>query len=103
MSDLILYEHPLNERIRVFLRLEHLFYQVSHFRIGNSMWDAEASVSALMEILTIVDRTDVRSELLKELDRYSQNFARLRESPGVDRDRLDQTLNELSTQLKKYS
>jgi len=100
MSDLILYEHPLNERIRVFLRLEHLFSQVSHFRSGKSIWDSEASIAALMEILAIVDRTDVRSELLKELDKYSHNFYRLQDAPGVDPDRLEKTLKELSEQLK---
>ncbi len=98
MSDQILYEHPLNERIRVFLRLEHLFNQISHFRNGSSVWDIHACVSALIEIITILERTDIRSEMLKELDRHIHELSALLESQQVDRQRLQSTLQELSAQ-----
>lgn len=101
MLNSILYEQPLNERIRGFLRLEHLFSQVTHFQSGRSLWDSHASVTALIEILTILDRTDIRSEVLKELDRHISGLSRLLDTPGVDRDRLDNTLQELTAQQQK--
>lgn len=101
MPNSILYEQPLNERIRAFLRLEYLFSQVTHFQRGCSLWDSHASVTALIEILTILDRTDIRSEVLKELDRHISGLSRLLNTPGVDRDRLDNTLQELTAQQQK--
>jgi len=97
----ILYEQPLNERMRIFLRLEHLFSQVSHFQSGTSVWDSHASVSALIEILTILDRSDIRSEVLKELDRHITGLSRLLDTPAVDRSRLDNALTELTIQLQR--
>ena len=101
MLNSILYEQPLNQRIRAFLRLEHLFSQVTHFQGGRFIWDSHASVTALIEILTILDRTDIRSEVLKELDRHISGLSRLLDTPGVDRDRLHHTLEELTTQQQK--
>ena len=98
MSSRILYEHPLNERIRVFLRLEHLLSQISHFKNGYSVWDSHASVSALVEVITILDRTDLRSEVLKELDRHRNELSRLLDIANVDKGRLEKTLQELSHQ-----
>lgn len=97
----ILYEQPLNERIRAFMRLEHLFSQVAHFKNGESVWDSHASVTALIEILTILDRSDIRSEILKELDRHISGLSRLMDTPAVDHDRLDRALKQLSAQLQK--
>ncbi len=101
MSAPILYEQPLNERMRAFLRLEHLFHQVNHFRNGKSLWDSHASVSALIEILTILDRSDIRSEIIKELDRHIGGLSKLLDISGVDHHRLECTLQELSGQLQK--
>lgn len=101
MANAILYEHPLNERIRVFLRLEHLFSQVIHFQSGHSLWDSHASVSAFIEILTILERTDVRSEVIKELDRHILGLSKLLDTPSVDRQRLKTTLENLTCQVQK--
>jgi cell division protein ZapD len=101
MPTPILYEQPLNERMRIFLRLEHLFSQVSHFKNNLSVWDSHASVSALIEILTILDRSDIRSEVLKELDRHLNGLSRLLDTPEVDRRKLEDILTELSIQSQK--
>lgn len=101
MPNSILYEQPLNERIRAFLRLEHLFSQVTHFQNGRSFWDSHASVTALIEMLTILDRTDIRSEVLKELDRHISALSRLLDTAGVDHQQLDNTLRELTGQQQK--
>jgi cell division protein ZapD len=101
MPSPILYEQPLNERIRAFLRLEHLFCQFTNTLNGDSVWDSHTSVSALIEILTILDRIDVRSEVLKELDKHINGLSRLLDTPNIDRERLDNALSHLNAQLKK--
>ncbi len=101
MSHPVLYEHPLNERIRILLRLEYFFSQASHFRNEAALWDSQAGVSAIIEILSILERNDVKSEILKELERHISSLSRYLDTPTIDRKRLDHTLDKLNAQVKK--
>ncbi len=95
VSTKIFYEQPLNERVRTFLRLEFLFRQTQHHLAGPSPWDSRAALSSLLEILHIFGRGDLKTEVMKELERHTGNLARLERNPDVDRARLGQILDEL--------
>jgi cell division protein ZapD len=69
VNTTITYEFPLNERIRVFIRLEQLFQQFLHFSAGATAADKRAALSVLLDIIMIFRRNDLKSEVLKELDR----------------------------------
>ena len=89
------YEFPLSERIRVFMRLEQLFLQLSHFLLHNTVWDKRAAINTLLDILTIFSRNDLKSEILKELKRHSSILNQIASSQGVDASKLDQILSEI--------
>ena len=95
MNQKIIYEQPLNERIRTFLRLEFLFAEAAHHLRGKSHWDSRSTLTALLDIMAIFGRTDLKTEVLKELERHASTLARLEQNPDVDRKRLDETLGEL--------
>ncbi|MEJ2453538.1 MAG: cell division protein ZapD [Candidatus Thiodiazotropha sp.] len=95
MADLIHFEHPLNERIRTFLRLEHLFLQVDHFRPQADPWSNRAAIDGLLSIMSIFGRSDLKTEILKELERHTSNLERVRLQPGVDMQALGQVLDDL--------
>ena len=95
----ITYEQPLNERIRTFLRLEFLCMQAAHYMEGGSVWDSRAALNALMDIHSIFGRSDLKSEILKEMDRHTANLARLEQNPNVDRARLGKILDELDVRI----
>lgn len=84
MTSKITYEFPLNERIRVFIRLEQLFNQFNHFLTGDSVWDKRVAMSILLDIMSIFGRTDLKSELLKELDRQGKALSKLSVNQDVD-------------------
>ncbi len=89
------YEQPLNERVRTLLRLEFLFHQARHGIAGDSEWHSRHVVGALIDILAVISaRGDVRTEIVKELERLTIILARLESSPGVDHGRLKQLLDE---------
>jgi len=96
----ILYEFPLNERIRVFMRLEQLFLQLDHFLTGATIWDTRAAIDTLLDILTIFSRNDLKSETLKELDRHANILGQIAHHDNVDRIKVGQILEEL-TMLSK--
>lgn len=98
MPKEIIYEQPLNERIRAFLRLEFLFAQASHHLHGETEWDSRGAMVSLLEIQSIFGRADLKSEVMKELERQQSNLARWQSSPGVDA----QVLKDLSKKLESF-
>lgn len=95
VADLIFYEHPLNERIRIFLRLEHLFLQIDHFSPLADAWSNRAAIEGLLNIISIFSRSDLKTEILKELERHTGNLERVRRQPGVNLQALGQVLDDL--------
>lgn len=101
LSDFIYYEFPLNERIRVLMRLEQLFQQTDHFMMGSTVWDSRAVISSLLDILAIFGRNDLKSEILKELDRHVATLSRVADSMAIDRSKLTSTLQNLDIIAKE--
>jgi len=95
----ILYEHPLNERTRVFLRLEYLFKQAAHHVKHGTEWDSRATLDCILEILSIFGNTNLKSEVLKELERHSGSLRRLEQNPGVDNAQLAALLGDINSQM----
>ena len=95
MTEKIIYEQPLNERIRTFLRLEFLFAQASHHLSGPSQWDSRATLNCLLDVLSIFGRTEIKTEVLKELERHSTTLGKLSSNPDIDLKRLEQIQTEL--------
>ena len=101
MTTAITYEFPLNERIRVFIRLEQLFQQFNHFSKGSTVADKRAAIVVLLDIMSIFRRNDLKSEILKELDRNAKTLNKIANNEGVDTDKLQGILTELSLISKK--
>ena len=90
------YEQPLNERMRMFLRLDFLYQQTLYHEERADAWSTRAAVSSLLEILAITARGDIRSEVLKELERQMAVMHDFAARPGVDNSRLKAVLSNLA-------
>ncbi|MCW8900656.1 MAG: cell division protein ZapD [Gammaproteobacteria bacterium] len=97
MSDTIFYEQPLNERMRSFLRLEHLFKHAAYTLRGYSIWDSRSTLSSITTILDILSRNDLKTELLKELERQEKTLSALSNLAGVDKEQLNNILKQIET------
>lgn len=91
----IIFEQPLNERTRTFLRLEFLFSQHEHHRQDPSIFGARARLQALLDILMVLGRSDLKKEVLKDLAEQHAVLTRLANRPGVDNARLQTVLTEI--------
>src|ERR1700683_3054251 len=91
----VIYEQPLNERMRTFLRLEFLYTQATYHGEPPSPWSARAAVASLLEILAITARGDSRSDVLKELERQVNVLREYQTKPGVDPARLQSLMSNL--------
>lgn len=98
MSDVVIvYEQPVNEHVRVCLRLERLFQQIDHTLKGTSVWDSRATVSSILEILYLLDRPDLKTKLTKEVCRHISNFTKLDQKPNIDNNKLQHLLAQLES------
>ena len=94
---LILYEYPFNERIRTLLRLEDLFERLDFFLVQEHPLQHHVALTTLFEVVDVAGRADLKSDLLKELDRQRQTLTALRANPQIDQDALDAVISELET------
>ena len=97
----MIYEHPLNERIRTLLRLEDLFDRVAFFSGRDDAVEHHAALVTLFEILDVTSRADMKSELLQELERQKHALEILRRKPGISEDALAQVLNNVHAASQK--
>ncbi len=97
------YEQPLSERMRTFLRLEFLYHPMLRNSERDDDWATRATISTLLEILAILSRGDVRSEVLNELDHQISALERFQSHTGVDGGRLDNLMHNLSASRDEIS
>jgi cell division protein ZapD len=90
------YEQPINERMRTFMRLEFLYQQMLYNSEAEEAWATRAATSSLLEIMAILTRGDIRSDVHKELDRQIENLQRFQSQPEVDIGRLEALIANLT-------
>ena len=96
MTQKIVFEQPLNEKCRTLLRLSRLFEQFDFHMPQDNPWHSRAALQALLDIANLLSRADIKSELIKEMERYRLSLARMANTPGVDTYRLQHILQNLS-------
>lgn len=98
--DYLCFEQPLNERIRTFLRLEFLFRQVNYHLADQTAWGRRATIHALLDTLILLSRSDIKTDVIKELSEQHQSLSRLERRRGVDSGRLGEVLQDLNEVLE---
>lgn len=93
--DRVTFEQPLNERIRSLLRLEFLFAQYAQHLIEPSRWGLRAALHTMLDLIAVIGRADLKTDLSKELVEQDSVLRRLRAHAQVDHERLDAVLADL--------
>ncbi len=90
------YELPLNERLRTFMKIEFLYSRLKYFTSElDHNWKTRTVIHTLLEIYSILSRTDVRREVLADLDRYIIQMQRYQSVPDADNDMVTNILEDL--------
>lgn len=95
MTTAIRYDYPLNERIRLLLRLELLFSQFDYGAANDGIWHSRLALAALFELLELTSRAEPKSEISRELERQGRVFGALKNRPGIDDGALDRVLDRI--------
>lgn len=92
---MILYEYPFNESIRTMLRLEHLFDRLGQLIARDAPVDHHYALATLFEIMDVASRADLKSDLLKDLDKHKQQFIGYRGNPSISEAALDEVVGRI--------
>ena len=89
------YDYPFNERIRTFLRVEDLFAKVLYNIDASHEYQHHNALLTLLQILDIVDRSELRSDLMQELSRQRMSMEALKDNPAIAAKKLAEILGEI--------
>jgi cell division protein ZapD len=92
---LVLYEYPFNESIRTMLRLEHLFQRLGQLMGREAAVDHHFALATVFEIMDVASRADLKSDLLKELERHRSVLQGYRGNPQISEAALDEVVGRI--------
>lgn len=92
---MILYEYPFNERIRTYLRLEQLFRRLAELVPRNHPLDHHFAIQTIFEIMDVASRADMKSDVLKDLDKQKLQLNSYRGNPAISEDLLEGVIAQL--------
>jgi len=95
----IIYEHPMNERVRSLLRIEHLYHIIENHLKEDTEHNCRTVIEALLNISDLLIRSDLKNEIIKELKRQLDIFDILKNNNEVDVDRLNMVCDRINEQL----
>lgn len=95
MSTKVLFEYPLNEKMRTWLRIEFLLGQLTASRTIVDHLSALTFFRNAAELMDVFERGELRTEILKELERQQQKLLTWAELPGVDMLRVNALRSEI--------
>jgi cell division protein ZapD len=91
----VLYEYPFNESIRTMLRLEHLFGRLDTLAARDAPVDHHFALATIFEVMDVAARADLKSDLLKELERHKAQLEGYRGNPHISEAALDAVTGRL--------
>lgn len=96
MSDntMILVEHPLNEKMRTWLRIEFLLKQLMPQKNFKHIDSTLTFFRAASDLIDVLERGEIRSDLLIKLEHQQQKLSRWLCAPNIDK-------NVVSVLIKK--
>ena len=73
-SHAAIYEEPVDERIRKFLKLENYFLKLQYHKELDTPYDSYVSLYNLIAIYNTLSRVEVKSDLIREIDFHKQRY-----------------------------
>jgi cell division protein ZapD len=94
-TAVILYEYPFNERIRTYLRLEHLFSRLLELAGREHPIDHHFAITTIFEIMDVAARAELKTDVLKDLEKQKHVLNAYRGNPAISEAALDEVTSEL--------
>ncbi len=89
------YEHPLNEKTRIYLRVEALLRQLEHASKFSDEYQHQLFFRSLFDLIEIFEQIQLKNELVKDIEKQRVMYRNWLNVEGVD----EQTLLELLSEI----
>jgi cell division protein ZapD len=89
------YEFPLCEKVRNYLRLEQLFKQLDHTATFDSEFECLHFFDVLFTLMDLLERLDVRTDFIRDIDVHEKNLVHWSSHPNIDSAALEGALKNL--------
>ena len=89
---MILYAYPLNDRIRTYLRLEQLFQRLGELIPAEQALQHHYALTTIFEIMDVTARADLKSDVLKDLEKQKQVLQSYKGNPSIAESVLDKVI-----------
>lgn len=90
------FEFPLNEKVRNYLRVEHMFNSIVDLESCCAKNNEVIFLRNLFQLLDLIERVDLKSELIRDLNIYNQHLNHWLTFPNVNKDKLNTALDEVT-------
>ena len=99
-NQVSLYEEPVQEKVRKFIKIEFLLNKIYYFKGKDNKSENYISLLALCELYEILSRSDIKSELIREIETQNTYLQKIKEIPQADSSKLNSVLEKQSQLLK---
>ncbi len=101
-SQVTIYEEPVQEKVRKFLKIEYLFDRIFYFKSKEDRMDNYNALLALSQLYEILARSDIKSELIREIETHNTYFNKIKKMAEIhaDQSKLNSVLEKQDLLLK---
>ena len=99
-NQVSIYEEPVQEKIRKFIKIEFLFNKLFYFKHKENKHDNYIALLALCELYEILSRSDIKSELIREIENQNHYFKKIKEIPEANSEKLSSVLEKQKVLLQ---
>ena len=99
-NQVSLYEEPVQEKIRKFIKIEFLLNKIYYFKGKDDKGENYVALLALCELYEILSRSDIKSELIREIETQNTYLQKVKKVPQADSSKLNSVLEKQDQLLK---
>ena len=99
-NQVSLYEEPVQEKIRKFIKIEFLLNKIYYFKGKDDKGENYTALLALCELYEILSRSDIKSELIREIETQNTYLQKVKKVPQADSSKLNSVLEKQDQLLK---
>jgi cell division protein ZapD len=97
------FEFPLNEKFRSYLRADELLQRMRTLGQSDDPLHHHFALQTLCELQEMLNRTDIKGELIRDLERNRSSLTALRNNEKIEQTKLEEVLAEVITCLERLT
>ena len=95
-----IYEQPVDERIRKFLRLENIYMKINNHMDIDSKYDAYSTLLNISELFINLTRSEIKRDLISEIETQKVRYQEYIKLDGADKIKLNSIMEKQNAILK---